>query len=423
MKIDRTLLCGLAEKYGPSFYLLDTERFQRNFQELTKAFRAYYPETVLAYSYKTNYIPRLCELVNELGGFAEIVSHMEYEIAKRLSVPMERIVFNGPWKDPAVVEEIALGGGMVNLDSLYDLGIFRVLAERHPGKVVKAGIRCNFDVGDGVTSRFGFDVASPAFEEALVFFRDTPNAVLKGLHCHFASRNLKTWSLRAEGMLALIRRLGLEEELECLDLGGGLFGHMPKSLAIQFDSPIPTYAEYAEAAAKPVAEFYEGKARRPKLLIEPGSALAGDVMSFAAPVVSVKNVRGKEIATVLGSIYNINPTLNKKNPPLQVFSTPEAPGRCNLDFGGFTCIESDYLYRHYSGPLSEGDYVVFGNAGSYSIVLKPPFILPNFPVLELMRDGTIVEIKRSETFDDLFRTYQFLKVTEGKGKQEAGIAE
>lgn len=406
MKIDRALLRALAERYGPSFYLLDTERFQRNFQELTGAFRAYYPETVIAYSYKTNYIPRLCGLVNELGGFAEVVSHMEYEIAKRLGVPADRTVFNGPWKDPAAMEEIALGGGMVNLDSAHDLDVFRALAERHPDREMKAGIRCNFDVGDGVTSRFGFDTASPDFEKALAFFREAPNAALKGLHCHFASRGLKTWPARAEGMLALVRRLGLED-LEYLDLGGGLFGRMPESLAVQFDSPIPTYEEYAEAAAKPVADFYRGKARRPRLLIEPGSALAGDVMYFAAPVVSVKTVRGKEIATVLGSIYNINPTLNRKNPPLRVFSAPGAPERSDLDFGGFTCIESDYLYRHYTGPLAEGDYVVFGNAGSYSVVLKPPFILPNFPVLELTGDGEAAEVKRSETFDDLFRTYRF----------------
>ena len=40
------------------------------------------------------------------------------------------------------------------------------------------------------------------------------------------------------------------------------------------------------------------------------------------------------------------------------------------------------------------------------MVLKPPFILPNFPVLEL-RDGRVTVVKRQETFDDIFRTYVF----------------
>ena len=74
---------------------------------------------------------------------------------------------------------------------------------------------------------------------------------------------------------------------------------------------------------------------------------------------------------------------------------------------GFTCIESDYLYRGYNGPLAVGDMVVFDNVGSYSVVLKPPFILPNFPMVELTDDGEVRVIKRQETFDDLFHTYSF----------------
>jgi diaminopimelate decarboxylase len=38
--------------------------------------------------------------------------------------------------------------------------------------------------------------------------------------------------------------------------------------------------------------------------------------------------------------------------------------------------------------------------------MKPPFILPNFPVLDI--NGETVEvIKRAETFDDLFHTFSF----------------
>jgi diaminopimelate decarboxylase len=39
-------------------------------------------------------------------------------------------------------------------------------------------------------------------------------------------------------------------------------------------------------------------------------------------------------------------------------------------------------------------------------VLKPPFILPNFPIIEWDGEKTKV-VKRKETFDDLFKTYVF----------------
>ncbi len=131
-------------------------------------------------------------------------------------------------------------------------------------------------------------------------------------------------------------------------------------------------------------------------------------MRFAARVSGIKTVRGKSIATLLGSIYNINPTLNKKNPPLTLVPVGRGERKRyeGLDFGGFTCIESDYLYRGYSGELAVGDIVVFGNVGSYSVVLKPPFILPNFPMLDI-EDGKAEIVKRAENFDDLFHTFSF----------------
>ena len=76
----------------------------------------------------------------------------------------------------------------------------------------------------------------------------------------------------------------------------------------------------------------------------------------------------------------------------------------NMDLVGFTCIEGDIIYKNFSGKLANGDAIVISNCGSYSIVMKPPFILPNFPVIDVS-EGKIELIKRKETFDDLFQTY------------------
>ncbi len=397
----------LREKYGDAFYLLESRQFRQNYKELSEAFGKEYPKFNIAYSYKTNYTPKLCRIVNELGGFAEVVSDMEAEIAHRVGVPAERILWNGPYKNSQALERLLCDGVTVNLDSEYETELVKKIASKHRDKTLSVGIRCNTDIGDGVISRFGFDVAGDAFKKALNLTQTESNIKLAGLQCHFATRRLETWQTRTEKMLQLTDALGIVPAH--LDLGGGLFGKMPPSLKAQFDSAIPSYVEYAQAAAKQVAAHYARLPlnKKPLLLIEPGSALVGDCMRFVSRVENIKHVRGKAIATVLGSIYNINPTLNKKNPPLAVVRAGSDPSYyADLDFGGFTCIESDYLYRHYQGDLAVGDYVVFGNVGSYSVVLKPPFILPNFPVLEIC-DEKVEVIKQGETFEDVFHTYVF----------------
>ncbi|MCM1179003.1 MAG: pyridoxal-dependent decarboxylase [Clostridium sp.] len=396
----------IERQYGESFYLLDTGIFKQNFLGLQEAMHQYYPKVIISYSYKTNYIPRLCSVVNELGGYAEVVSDMERELALRLGVPHNKIVFNGPYKKQEAVEQAILAGEIVNIDSQYDFSIVQDLAKKNPKSDFTIGIRCNFDVNDGVRSRFGFDIESDEFMNVLYEIDNIPNLRVNGLHCHFASRNIDVWKNKVSGILDLVQKMS-SLSLDYISVGGGIFGKMEESLKQQFTGRIPDFGEYAEVIAKPFAEYFKdfSEDRKPILFLEPGSALAGDAMRFAAKIVSIKNIRGEPIATLLGSVYNINPTLNGKNPPIQiVHSDGKESLYTDLDFAGYTCIESDYLYRGYTGNLAVGDYVVFGNIGSYSVVLKPPFILPNFPVLEL--EGEKVKlVKRAEVFEDIFGSY------------------
>ena len=400
------VLKKLTENYGDAFYVLDSEKFRSNFLELKKTFSSIYPKFNIAYSYKTNYTPKLCKIVNESGGLAEVVSDMELEIAFRIGVKPTNIIWNGPYKNMRSVERLLVQGGIVNIDNIVELNNIINIARKYPDNMLRIGIRCNFDIGDNIISRFGFDTETSEFRYVIETLTKCNNVNICSIQCHCATRALNTWKPRAEKMIGLIQSIGIVPQY--IDLGGGLFGKMADSLKAQFDTYIPTYKEYAESVAPLFTQFFGNTENAPTLLIEPGSALVGDCMRFFTKVVSIKTVRGKSIATVLGSIYNINPTLNKKNPPLTLHNigNGERKDYLDLDFGGFTCIESDYLYRHYDGSLAVGDIVEFGNVGSYSVVLKPPFILPNFPMIDI--SGNSVElIKRGEVFDDLFHTFAF----------------
>lgn len=396
-------LVELSAKYGSAFYLLDTAQFRKNFSELKNAFASIYPNTNIAYSYKTNYIPALCKIVDELGGLAEVVSDMELNIARKIGVKPNNIIWNGPYKNPQEFENLLLEGGQVNLDSYCETELLKTIAKNHPDKTLNVGIRVNFAINDNTVSRFGFDVASKDFSETLNVISQLDNVKLSGIQCHYATRRLETWRPRAEKMLELLGRIGIVPSR--IDLGGGLYGKIHESLKKQFDAYIPSYQEYAENVAPLFAQKFGSLSNPPQLLIEPGSALVGDCMSFVAKVVSIKNIRGQYFATLLGSSHNIN--ISGKNPPLTVY--PVANERIeydNLNFVGYTCIESDVLYRGFNGLLGVGDFVEFANAGSYSVVLKPPFILPNFPILDISGNNPVL-IKRQECFDDLFRTYIF----------------
>lgn len=402
MKITRELITRLREEYGDAFYLLDSEQFRKNFLELKEAFSAIYPNFNIAYSYKTNYTPKLCKIVNALGGYAEVVSEMEAELALRCGVDPCRIIWNGPIKHPMKLEELILKGVTVNIDSIGEVEYIRQLAGK-TDKILSVGIRCNYNVHDGVVSRFGFDIDGEDFPKALAIVTNTPNLHFVGFQCHFAKRQVEYWPARAMGMVALMDKTGVIPER--IDIGGGLYGKMADSLKAQFTSEIPDYQAYAAAAASVFADYFKDSDKKPELLIEPGSALVGDCMKLVGTVKSIKNVRGKWFASILGSQKNIS--MSGVNPPMEVITMGrEQRFYENLDMVGFTCIEGDVLYRNYSGMLGVDDAVVISNCGSYSLVMKPPFILPNFPVLDICGEQVAL-IKRAETFDDVFHTFTF----------------
>lgn len=405
--LNTKLLSQLSDQFGNSFYLLDSEQFTRNYMELLTVFKRYYSKCNIAYSYKTNYIPKIVQRVNEFGGYAEIVSDMELEIALRAGISPTKIIWNGPIKNVKKVQDVLLWGGTVNIDSVYEIENIRAIAEDHSDREIRVGIRCNYNVGDGVLSRFGIDVDSKDFNEVLSVIASTPNLRLINLQAHFAKRNPEYWSARAEGMLKVYDRIAKEYGLKPkrLDIGGGIYGKMPLSLSSQLGIGSVTYDDYAKRAAKLFAEHFKDSVEAPELFLEPGTALVGDCMCFVSRIETIKSVRGKWFATVGGSQKNISMT--GLNPPITIISGGGKQKEYeNLDIVGFTCIEGDVLQREYKGKLAVGDYIVVENCGSYSLVMKPPFILPNFPVVEICEEKIEI-IKQAETFDDLFHTFAF----------------
>lgn len=399
VKLDSLEIKKIKEQYGEAFYILDSEQFRKNFLELKDSFASIYPNFNIAYSYKTNYTPKLCKIVNELGGYAEVVSEMEMELAVRIGVRPQNIIWNGPIKNLQVVEEFLMRGGVVNIDSLEELEILKTIIPEHPKRTFNLGIRCNFDVNDGVVSRFGFDIDGEEFSEAISFLSYTPNVRFINLQCHFAKRQIDFWPSRAKKMVALLDRISIIPDR--IDLGGGLFGKMADFLKIQFGSIIPSYSDYARVTASVFADRFGFSG--PELIIEPGSALVGDCMKFIGTVKTIKCVRGKYFATMLGSRNNIN--MNGVTPPIEVIPSGNIQKEYDkIDIVGYTCIESDVLFKDFSGKIAVEDSVVISNCGSYSLVMKPPFILPNFPVLDLS-GGNIEVLKRSESFEDIFHTY------------------
>lgn len=244
----------LAREYSSPLYVFHEEPFIENYHHLIGAFRSIYPKYNIGYSYKTNYTPYICSLVKLLGGYAEVVSDMEYRLAKKLGYDSSKIIYNGPVKGEGLFEHL-LNGGVANVDNLDELNSIIEFANTHKNRNISLAFRCNIDIGQEFISRFGVDAypnvhQASELDAAYSLIKDCPNIKVVGIHCHVGrSRSLEAWQRRIEVMFKLVDAY-FKEPPEFIDLGSGMNSVMEDSLACQFGGHIPTYEEYAEVVAK-----------------------------------------------------------------------------------------------------------------------------------------------------------------------------
>ena len=385
------------------YYVFNADEFIDNYHNLENAFKEVYPNYQIAYSFKTNYTPAVCKLVYQLGGYAEVVSDMEYELALRIGFPKNHIVYNGPGKEK-FFEDCISADGLLNLDNLSEVEkVCSVSEEKKP-----VGIRVNFDIGNGLHSRFGIDTTNGHLESAVNKLKANGIQV-KGLHFHISrARGLEYWKRRIDSILVIADKVEKMQDgpLQYIDVGSGMFADLSDEMRKQFPG-VPSYKEYAEVVAGAMAEHYAERKEKPLLITEPGTTLVSRYFSLFASVLDIKEIRGKHFALLDCSFHNVGEICGLKKVPMRIVkSNGEQKEYFNLDMVGYTCLEQDVIYHDFCGKLGVGDVIEFSNVGGYSIVSKPPFIHPDIPVY-MEQSGKRMCIKRAQTMDDIFAPYGF----------------
>ena len=246
----------LDKQYGSPFYILNEKAFRKNYNDIAEAFKSRYPKFILAYSYKTNYIPYLCKIIKDLGGFAEVVSGLEYDLALKVGQVPAKIIFNGPVKK---YEDIALAlkkKSIVNLDSQTEIEYVKQYASKNPKEQVKIGIRINISFSEKTgqshiqenfpIGRFGFDPAD--IPNVIRLLSAHKNIKINSLNGHSSSidRSIICYEIITETLCDIAERF-FPDSIEYINIGGGIFGYIPPEMHWK---GIPSFDDYADAVCR-----------------------------------------------------------------------------------------------------------------------------------------------------------------------------
>jgi diaminopimelate decarboxylase len=341
-------------------WLADVGRVRANVRTLRDALTRHWPDSRLAYSYKTNRLPAFLHAVDEEGLAPEVVCEAEYRLAREMvGAHGEAIIVNGPGKPDTLLGRAASDGALVIVDSVAELD--RVAAARGE----RVGLRVAVDSFGVVPSRFGIEpdeiprAATRARQLGLrvdalsVHLVSTDFAQPLDAATPMARSVIVNWPKPAAAhaeAAALLARLAREHvPVHTLDLGGGLPGP-------------PAVGEHAAAIAAALrAEGFAGE-----LLFEPGRAIVSDAVDLACTVVAVKELRDGTACAVLDAGTNFVPGALWGWPRVEALQVASRQLPRPTLLTGPLCLNVDVVHpAAVLPPLTAGDTLLIRGVGAY----------------------------------------------------------
>jgi diaminopimelate decarboxylase len=404
-------LGALATQHGTPLHVLDAAALRRNVEALA-------PLDIF-YSYKTHPLPAVLRRLHAMDVGAEVISEMELDLALRLGVPPQRIIYNGPAKsDRSLHTAIERGILLLNLNHREELTRVAEIA-RACGQAARLGIRVNGS--SGWSGQFGTTIADGS---ALALFREalqTPGVEVLALHGHRGTLigDASTLSVFLDELLAFADTLQalLGWSPQILDVGGSLaigtvrqITPLQRRLAQTFDVEIGAAdvahalspSGYAAIVHRRVGEHYRRTGSAvPHVVIEPGRAVTGNAQFLLTRVVSIREHDNGRTMAILDAGINIASILHhERHQIFKVQRSADENTRCYRLVGPI-CQPGDVISNAVRLPhLASGDVLAIMDAGAYFESDSTVFSFPRPGTLIV--DGKRIEVaRRAETLDDV----------------------
>ena len=411
-------LTDLAQEYGTPLFVIDEDDFRARCKEIAAAFGG---GQNVHYAAKAFLCSEIARWIDEEGLSLDVCTGGELAVALHANFPPERITFHGNNKS---VEELTAavkaGVGHVVLDSMIEIERLDAIAGE-AGIVQDVFVRLTVGVEAHThefistaheDQKFGLSVASGAALAAVRRVFATDHLRLVGLHSHIGSQifDVAGFELAAHRVIGLLRLIvdhfGVDKtaQISTVDLGGGL--------GISYlapDDPPPV----AELAAKLSAIVSNESAAlglpTPRLVVEPGRAIAGPGTITLYEVGTVKDVdvsttaQRRYVSVDGGMSDNIRTALYDAQYDARLVSRLSAAPATLARIVGKHCESGDIVVRDAWVPddLQPGDLLGVAATGAYCYSLSSRYNMVGRPAVVAVRAGRARLILRRETVDDL----------------------
>ena len=394
MTMNKENLLRIANEYGSPVYVYDAHKMEAQYKRLTAAF-SNVNKLKINYAAKALTNISVLKFINKLGAGLDTVSVQEVRLGIHAGFKPESIIYTPNGVSLEEIEEVAKLGVQINIDNL---SILEQFGTKHPNTPVcirinphiMAGGNTNISVGH-IDSKFGISI-----HQTPLLLRIVKNTkmTINGIHMHTGSDilDIDVFLYASEILFDVARQF---EGLEFIDFGSGF--KVPYK-----ENDIETnIEELGEKLTERFHTFCKNYGKDITLAFEPGKFIVSESGYFLTSVNAIKQTTSTVFAQVdTGFNHLIRPMLYGSQHTIENISNPKGKQRF-YSVVGYICETDTFANNQRINEITEGDILVFKNAGAYCFMMASNYNSRFRPAEVLWYNDTAHLIRKREVFEDL----------------------
>jgi diaminopimelate decarboxylase len=384
----------IATDYATPLYVYDVAQIKSQYENLTTAFSD--KNTKFFYACKSLTNISILKYIKHIGCNVDCSSINEARLALLAGFAPTQILYTTNGIAFSEIKEAVALGVHVNIDSISNLEKFGATYENsYPVGIrlrpnIMAGGNLKISTGHD-KSKFGIPVTQI---EEVISLQEKYNLNIYALHIHTGSE-IKDVAVFVEGLEVLFHIIPLLKDLKVIDLGGG-FKVPYKDGDAETDINLLSKEIY-----KAVENFEKNIGKQFELWFEPGKYLVSNCGYFITQVNVLKETHNTTFASVnSGFNHLIRPMFYDAYHQIENISNPTG-AKENYTITGNLCETDNFAIDRKIEKISEGDLLVFKNAGAYCFEMASSFNSRLKPAEVMLINGEAKIIRQADVFEDL----------------------
>ncbi|MBN2525392.1 MAG: diaminopimelate decarboxylase [Deltaproteobacteria bacterium] len=407
LPFDKAKIEEIVQTYPTPFHIYDEKGIRENIRTFLKAFE--WADFKEYFAVKATPNPYLMKILKEEGCGMDCSSFPELLLSEKVGITGEEIMFSSNETPAYEYKEAVRLGAIINLDDITHIpylekhcGIPEVVSIRYNPGPERTG---NAIIGNPVESKYGFTKAQVF--EGLELLKEK-GAKRFGIHCFVISNELNRESYveTARMLFLLVKEVKerLNIRIEFVNLSGGI------GVAYRPDqTPVDLMALGAEIKDA-YDELVVANGLHPLgIRSECGRMVTGPFGYLITEAIHEKHIYRDYIGVDASMANLMRPGLYGAYHHITVLGKEDAPSDHTYDVVGSLCENNDKFAINRELPqIVPGDLLAIHDAGAHGHAMGFNYNgkLRSAELL-LGEDGTVTQIRRSETVDDYFATLDF----------------